>query len=130
MRDVHGGDAELALQPLQLEAHALAQLGIQVRKRLVEQQQRRLHDERARERQALLLPAGELGGLAVGHFVERHYLEHAQDAFSNFLPGKAFLPHLKRKGGVVEHGHVRPDGVGLEHHAEPAPVWRHEHVSL
>ena len=33
---------------------------------------------------------------------------------------------LQRKGGVLEHRHVRPDRVGLEHHAEAAPVGRHE----
>ena len=61
---------QLALQALQLEAHLLAQLRVEVGQRLVEQQQRRLHHQRAREREALLLAAGELGRLAVGQLVE------------------------------------------------------------
>src|SRR4030081_1307084 len=50
---VHGRDAQLALQALQLEAHALAQLRVEVGERLVEQQQLRLHHQRPREREAL-----------------------------------------------------------------------------
>ena len=64
--DVDGREAELALQPLELEPHRLAQLGVEVRQRLVEQQELRLHHQRARERQPLLLAARELGRLAVG----------------------------------------------------------------
>src|SRR6266704_2712351 len=54
---VDRGDPQLALQAFQLEAHQLAQLRIEVGKRLVQEQQLRLHDERPREREALLLPA-------------------------------------------------------------------------
>jgi hypothetical protein len=61
--DVDRGDAELALEPLELVAQRLAQLGVQVGQRLVEQQQRRLDDQRAGQREALLLATGELGGL-------------------------------------------------------------------
>ena len=61
VRHVDRGDAELALEPLELEAHRLAQLGVEVGQRLVEQQQRRLDDEGAREGETLLLAAGQLG---------------------------------------------------------------------
>ena len=69
--DVDGGEVELALQPLELGAHAVAQLGVEIGERLVEQQELRLHHQRARERQPLLLAAGELGGVAVDQLVER-----------------------------------------------------------
>ena len=62
--DVDEGDAGAALQLLELGAHALAQLGIEIGQRLVEQQDRRLDHQRARERDALLLAAGELVGIA------------------------------------------------------------------
>ncbi len=127
--DVHGRDPELPLQALQLEAHALAQLRVEVGERLVEQEQLRLHDERPREREALLLPAGELGRLAVGKLIELHRSEDAQDLVPNFLPGKPAVADLQRKGRVLEDVHVRPDGVGLEHHAEAAPVGRDEDVA-
>src|SRR5581483_3096960 len=32
----------------------------------------------------------------------------------------------QREGGVLVHRHVRPYGVGLEHHAEAALIRRHE----
>ena len=59
MRDIDRGDADLALQPLELAAHLVAQLGIEIRERLVEQQQPRLVHDRARERDPLLLAAGQ-----------------------------------------------------------------------
>ena len=58
VRDVHGRDAERLLEPLELEAHLRAQLGVEVRERLVQQEQRRLHDEAAGEREPLLLAPG------------------------------------------------------------------------
>ena len=130
--DVDGGDAELALEPLQLVAQRLAQLGVEVGQRLVEQQQRRLDDDRPGQREALLLATGELGGLAVGEVSELHGLEHLGDAVGDLLLARAFvaLAHLQREGDVVEHRHVRPDRVGLEDHAEPALVGRHVEVAL
>ncbi len=123
---VHGGDPELALQALQLEAHALAQLRVEVGEGFVEQEQLRLHDQRPREREALLLAAGELGRLAVGELVELHRPEDAQHLVPDFLPGKPAVADFQRKGRVLEDVHVRPDGVGLEHHAEAAAVGRDE----
>ena len=52
-------DAEFAQQVAQLDLHRLAQLAVERAERLVEQQQRRLDDDRARDRDALLLPAGK-----------------------------------------------------------------------
>ena len=58
---VDGRDAEGLLQRLQLEAHLLAQLGVEIAERLVQQQHLRLRDQRARQRDALLLPAAQIG---------------------------------------------------------------------
>ena len=60
VRHHDGGEAELALQLADLDAHLLAQLGVEIGERLVEQQHVGPDRERARERDALLLPAGEL----------------------------------------------------------------------
>ena len=49
--------AELVVQAADLEAHLLAQVGVEVRERLVHQQRLGLDDERAGERDALLLAA-------------------------------------------------------------------------
>ncbi len=58
--DIDEGDAGAALQLLQLDPHALAQLGVEIGERLVEQQDLRLDHEAAGERDALLLAAGKL----------------------------------------------------------------------
>ena len=60
VRDVDERRAEVGLQLLQLDLHVLAQLQVERAERLVEQQQRRLEHQAARDRDALLLPAGEL----------------------------------------------------------------------
>ena len=60
--DDDGGVAELALQHLQLAAHPLARRGVEVAQRLVEQQHRRVADQRAGQRDPLLLAAGQAGG--------------------------------------------------------------------
>ncbi len=44
----------------------------------------------------------------------------------DLLCGWPRFAHLQRKGHVLEHVHVRPDRVGLKHHAEIAPVGRDE----
>ena len=76
---------ELALQPLELGAHAVAQLGVEVGQRLVEQQELRLHHQRARQREPLLLAAGELGGVAVDQVIERDRAEHAHHLVADLL---------------------------------------------
>ena len=57
MRYVERREVELTLQALELEAHLLAQLGVEVGERLVEKQQTRLHHKRAGKSEALLLAA-------------------------------------------------------------------------
>ena len=71
---IHRGDgqAELALQLADLDPHFLAQLGVEVRQRLVEQQHVRLEDERAGERHTLLLATGELARQTLTEVAEAH----------------------------------------------------------
>ena len=61
VRDVDDGEAQTLLQVADLLAHLAAQPRVEVRQRLVEQQHLRLEHERARDGDALLLAAGELG---------------------------------------------------------------------
>ena len=65
VRDVDGRDAEPLVQLRERRAHADAQLRVEVRERLVEQERLRLAHDRAAHRDALALPAGELRGPAV-----------------------------------------------------------------
>jgi hypothetical protein len=62
--DVDEGDADLALDALELDLHLLAQLEVQRAERLVEQQHLRAVDDRPGQRDALALAAGELRRLA------------------------------------------------------------------
>ena len=64
VRHVHHRDAELALQRADLDAHLGAQLRVEVRQWLVHQANGRLRDDRAPERDPLLLTARQLAGLA------------------------------------------------------------------
>ena len=59
VRDIDRRNADLALQALELAAHFVAQLRIEVGQRLVEQEEPRLVHDGARQRHALLLAAGE-----------------------------------------------------------------------
>ena len=60
VRDVDRGDADAPLQRAQLVAQLEAHLVVEVRHRLVEQQQMRIDRQRAAERDALALAAGQL----------------------------------------------------------------------
>ena len=64
--DEHEGDADLALEQLQLDLHLLAELAVEGAERLVEQQHRRAVHQRPGERDALLLAARQLPRLALG----------------------------------------------------------------
>ena len=63
------------LDRLELDLHLLAQLQVERAERLVEEQHARPVDERARQRDALPLAAGELAGLALLVALEA---DHAQ----------------------------------------------------
>ncbi len=79
VRHVDRRDAEPVLQLAQLDAHVGAQLGVEVRQRLVEQQHRGLEHEGARQRDALLLPAGELRRAPRCEAAHLHHVERAVD---------------------------------------------------
>ncbi len=55
MGDVDGGEMKRLVQAADLEAHLLAQAGVEIRQGLVEQQDLRLNDHGAGKRHALLL---------------------------------------------------------------------------
>ena len=80
MRDVHERDADVLLDPLELELELLAQPQVERAERLVEQQRARPVHERAGERHALLLAAGELRRLAPAVLAELDHLQRLADA--------------------------------------------------
>jgi hypothetical protein len=126
--NIQRGDGETPHQLLQLETHLLAQLGIEVRQRLIEQQQLGMADDGAGERHALLLAAGELGSRSLRDGVHSHQPQSVHRALANFAFPRPRAADPERIGDVIQHVHMRPDRIRLEDHSEVAPVSRHENV--
>ena len=85
VRDEDERDPELGLERLELDLEVLAQLRVQRAERLVEQQHARPQHQRARERDALLLAARQLVGLApreLGHVDQLERLAHPLGALA------------------------------------------------
>jgi hypothetical protein len=101
----------------------LAQLQVERAERLVEEQHRGVVDERAGQRDALLLAAGELaraGALAAAQADELERLGHtALDL------GHGHLAALEAERDVAAHVEVLEERVALEHRVDVAPVRRH-----
>ncbi len=123
VRHVDRRDADLALQPLQLDLHVVAQLLVERAERLVEQEHGRPGDERARERDPLLLAAGKLARIALAVAGELHERERLGDAPPDLRPLHAL--HAEAERHVLRDGAVREQRVVLEHHADAAQVRRH-----
>ena len=98
----------------QLAAHRHAQLGVQIGKRLVEQEDRRVPHDRAPQRDPLLLPARQRLWLARQLLRDAEDRRHVANAAVNLVAGD--LLELEGEAHVVGDRHVRVEGVGLEHH--------------
>ena len=101
-----------------LVPHLEPQFRVEVRERLVHQDQRRIDHDRARERHALLLAAGELARQLLRVRAELHQVERGIDALARFVSRHA--PHLQAEADIRAHAHMREERVVLEHHAEAA----------
>ena len=97
-------------------------LGIEVAGRLVGQQQRRVVDERARHRDALLLAAGELVGEVVQLGRQAGQAQDVRHLGADLLARAA--GDLQRIGDVVVHGAVGQQLEVLEDDPEVAPEER------
>ncbi len=123
MGDVDEGDADLALDRLQLHLHLLAQLQVERSERLVEQQHLGPVDDRPRQRHPLPLAAGEFARLALRVAGQADHLQGlvaAADAL-----GLVHTGHPEAVGDVLADGHVREKGVVLEDGVDRPVVGRH-----
>src|SRR5690606_21791698 len=85
----------------------------------------------AGKRDALLLPAAHLAVVLPLQLGDAHEGEGLPHAPAQLVLGRAAgAAALQRVGDVVEHRHVRPQGVGLEDHADVAPLGRHVQAAL
>ena len=114
--DVDGGDAEPALQRGDLCAGLHAELGVEVRQRLVHQEDLRLAHDRPTHGDALTLAARQLGRLAIEEVVEVEQLGRLEHTLVDLGLGHPF--DLEVEADVLGDGHVRIQRVALEHHRD------------
>lgn len=104
---------ELDDQLAQKYPRFFAQLGVEVGQRLIQQDHRRVVDQRTADRHALLLAAGELVRMALGQMPQPELIQHRLYPLGDFRRGG--LTQLQRISHVLKHRFVRPQGVGLKH---------------
>ena len=118
VRHVNRRRAEPLVQLFQFDPHLHAQLGVEVRQRLVEQEDARMAHDRAAQGDALALTARQLARLAPEVFVNAEDLGGLVDPLMDF--GLVEFPHLEAEGHVVVDAHMRIERVILEHHRDVA----------
>ncbi len=122
--DVQDGQVrQFAVQAGDLLHHAVANLRVQRRQRLIQQQYFGAHRDGAGDRHALLLATGELAGIALG------VGGHADDGQRLFdaLGGQAARLALgaQAERHIVLDAHMRKQRVVLYHHAQAALIRWH-----
>ena len=128
--DVDHGLAELLVQTLDLAAHLVAQLGVEVGERLVEQEQAGVAHDRAADRDALALAARELARQALEQARDVEHLCGALHPAVDLVLRKFARAQAERD--VLEHVHVRVERVVLEHHGDVAIARPHvvDHLAV
>ena len=110
--------AQLLVELGELDAHLHAQGGVEVGERLVEEEHLGLAHDGAADGHALPLAAGELAGRAVQQVRDLEDLGGLGHGGLDLVLGAA--GELQAEAHVLGHGHVRVEGVALEHHRRPA----------
>ncbi len=116
--DEDRGGLEAVVQAADLDPHLHAQLGVEVRQRLVEQEGLRLAHDGAAHGDALALAAGELARLPLEKGVDAQQLGGIPHARLDLGLGNAAV--LQAVGHVVVDVHMRIERVVLEHHGDVA----------
>src|SRR2546423_852735 len=101
-RRIDYGHSELAMKPLQLRAHIVAKLGIEIGQWLVEQQDLGMPDQCAAERHALLFAARQGVGLAVEPVRQPQHLRSLLHASFDVGGGRLLL--AQRIGEIIVDG--------------------------
>ena len=122
VRDVDRRRAELALELRDLGAHLDAELRVEVRERLVHEEDLRVADDRAAHRHPLALSAGELARLA--REVRRQVEELCGPGDPLLHLALRLLAEPQPEGDVVGDGEVRVERVVLEDHRDVAVLRR------
>ena len=128
VRHEDDGEVELPLQLLDLEAHRLPQLGIQVRERFVQEHHPGVGHDGPGQRDSLLLPAAQIRGKDGLKARQVGVLERLRDRLRHIASGPAL--DAQRERHVLEDVQVWPYGERLEHHTEPAVLRRQVEVAV
>ena len=115
----------LAPEALEQIAHfdlqRVAQMSVQGGEGLVQQQELRIVDQDARQGDALLLPAGQLGGFSLLQPLQPHHAQHLPQPL--LLHGAVLFP-VQTAEDVLRHRHVGKKRVVLEQIAHAALLRR------
>src|SRR5690606_3055258 len=102
------------MQALDLGSHVDPQLGVEIRQRLIEQEDLRVTHQGAAHGDALALAARKLARLAVEQMADLQQLSHLRDGLVAL--GLRHAAYLHAEADILRHGHVGVERVGLEHH--------------
>jgi len=114
VRHHHGGGLRGLEDIAHFASQPFAQRHVQVGEGLVEQQHLGLGRQGTSQGHALLLPAGELMRMAVGHVGQAHDVQHL--VYSALRVSVT----MQTEAYVARHREVGKQGVVLEHHADAA----------
>ena len=120
MRD-HRERGSLAIDALEQRQHLLLAGGVQVARRLVEQQHARPHGKRSSDRDALLLAAGELRREVAGPIGETHLREPFEHAAAPLACRHARIDEWQLD--IAVGARTGQQVVGLEHEADAAAAY-------
>jgi hypothetical protein len=116
--DVNGGRADAIVQRTQLDAHEMPEFGVERAERLVHHEGFRLPHDRAAERDALAVAAGQAGHRTIDQVLDAQELRDLFHARADLAPGHTLA--LQREADVAAHVHVRIQREQLEHEADVA----------
>ena len=122
MGDDHEGDTDLVLQALELQLHLRANLAVQRRQRLVEQEEPGSLDDGAGQGHALALTAGQARRPRLGLAAQADGLQHLGDTLPDLVLRKSLA--LQPVRDVALDAHVREERVRLEHQVDGSPLRR------
>ena len=120
--DVEDGGASLFQEARQFDAHLVAQLGVDISERIVEQQQLRAAHQGAGEGRALFLAVGERFRQMGQHMIDLQELGDPLHTLPNV--GLGLFEGAERARDVVEGGEVGIEGEVLERHAQMSSLRR------
>ena len=123
VRDIEDGEpGQIGMQAGDLLDHGSADLRVERRQGLVEQQHARAHRKRSRDRHALLLSAGQFARVALEELLHADDAKRVIDPLFDQLFGRA--ARLEAEGDVVGDPHVGKERIVLHDHREAALVGR------